>query len=137
MQEARYRGRWVCQSDVPGTEKSFDVYSSPLAIEGDQGQIVTLVDVTEAAEAERVMRRNESLAAVGQATTQVAHEIKNPLGSIRLGVSMLRDSVSGDKEALRTIDLVERGVNHLNKLVIDVTEFLAAKAAGALGCRTR
>jgi signal transduction histidine kinase len=127
-QEARYRGRWVCQSDVPGMDKSFDLYSSPLAIESDQGQLVTLVDVTEAAESERVMRRNESLAAVGRATTQVAHEIKNPLGSIRLGVSMLRDSVSGDADALRTIDLVERGVNHLNKLVIDVTEFSRQKS---------
>jgi signal transduction histidine kinase len=125
--EAGYRGRFVCQSDAPGVEKSFDVYSSPLAIDDDQGQIISLVDVTEAAEAERVMRRNESLAAVGQATTQVAHEIKNPLGSIRLGVSMLRESVRGDKEALRTIDLVERGVNHLNKLVIDVTEFSRQK----------
>jgi signal transduction histidine kinase len=127
VQEAAYRGRYVCPADVPGTEKTFDVYSSPLAIDDDAGQIVTLVDVTEATEAERVMRRNESLAAVGQATTQVAHEIKNPLGTIRLGVSMLRDSVRDDKEAQRTIDLVERGVNHLNKVVIDVTEFSRQK----------
>jgi signal transduction histidine kinase len=127
VQEAAYRGRYVCPAEVPGGEKTFDVYSSPLAIDGDAGQIVTLVDVTEATEAERVMRRNESLAAVGQATTQVAHEIKNPLGTIRLGVSMLRDSVRGDKEALRTIDLIERGVNHLNKVVIDVTEFSRQK----------
>jgi len=127
VRESGYRGRWMVQADVPGTEKTFDVYSSPLAIEGDRGQIVTLVDVTEATEAERVMRRNESLAAVGEATTQVAHEIKNPLGSIRLGVSMLRDSVRGDEGALRTIDLVERGVSHLNKLVIDVTEFSRQK----------
>ena len=126
--EAGYRGRWVCcPDDGRGAERSFDLYSSPLAIDNDQGQIVTLVDVTEAAEAERVMRRNESLAAMGQATAQVAHEIKNPLGSIRLGVSMLRDSVSDDREALRTIDLVERGVTHLNKLVIDVTEFSRQK----------
>ncbi|MCU1267168.1 MAG: hypothetical protein JWM21_3486 [Acidobacteria bacterium] len=127
VQEAPYRGRYLCPTDVPGVQKSFDVYSSPLAIDGVGGQIITLVDVTEAAEAERVMRRNESLAAVGQATTQVAHEIKNPLGTIRLGVSMLRDNVSEDKEALRTIDLVERGVNHLNKLVYDVTEFSRQK----------
>ncbi|HEV7395003.1 MAG TPA: ATP-binding protein [Pyrinomonadaceae bacterium] len=125
--EAGYRGRWIVPADGRGSEKSFDVYSSPLAIDGDQGQIITLVDVTEAAEAERVMRRNESLAAMGQATAQVAHEIKNPLGSIRLGVSMLRDAVRADKEALRTIDLVERGVNHLNKLVVDVTEYSRQK----------
>ena len=125
--EAVYCGRWLCQSGEAGRQKSFDVYSSPLAIDGDQGIIVTLVDVTEAAEGERVVRRNEALAAVGQATTQLAHEIRNPLGSIRLGGSMLRDNVSGDKEALRTLDLVERGIKYLNKLVIEVTQYSRGK----------
>jgi signal transduction histidine kinase len=120
VRKATYHGRLIAQ--VEEEDKSFDVYSSPLAINGEPGQIVTLVDATEAAEAERTLRRGESLAAVGQATTQVAHEIRNPLGSIRLGVSMLRDSVS-DPEALNTIELVERGIKHLNKLVVDVTQF--------------
>lgn len=123
--KATYHGRFVAQ--VEEEDKSFDVYSSPLAIDGNRGQIVTLVDATEAAEAERTLRRSESLAAVGQATTQVAHEIRNPLGSIRLGVSMLRDSVN-DQEALNTIELVERGIKHLNKLVVDVTQFSRQKA---------
>jgi signal transduction histidine kinase len=112
---------------VEESDKAFDVYSAPLAINGDRGQIVTLVDATEAAESERTLRRSESLAAVGQATTQVAHEIRNPLGSIRLGVSMLRDSVNDDEDALNTIELVERGIKHLNKLVVDVTQFSRQK----------
>ena len=122
--KATYHGRHVVQ--VEDTDKAFDVYSAPLALDGDRGQIVTLVDATEAAESERTLRRSESLAAVGQATTQVAHEIRNPLGSIRLGVSMLRDSVN-DEEALNTIELVERGIKHLNKLVVDVTQFSRQK----------
>jgi len=122
--KATYHGRWIAQVDAE--DKAFDVYSSPLAINGDRGQIVTLVDATEAAESERTLRRSESLAAVGRATTQVAHEIRNPLGSIRLGVSMLRDSVN-DPEALNTIELVERGIKHLNKLVVDVTQFSRQK----------
>jgi len=125
VDKASYRGRWVAQ--VEKEEKTFDIYSSPLAINGNRGQIVTLVDVTEVAEVERTLRRSESLAAVGQATTQVAHEIRNPLGSIRLGVSMLRDSVS-DPDALNTIELVERGIKHLNKLVVDVTQFSRQKS---------
>lgn len=122
--KATYHGRLVAQ--VEDEPKAFDIYSSPLAINGDRGQIVTLVDATEAAESERTLRRSESLAAVGRATTQVAHEIRNPLGSIRLGVSMLRDSVN-DAEALNTIELVERGIKHLNKLVVDVTQFSRRK----------
>jgi signal transduction histidine kinase len=124
VNRATYHGRLVAQ--VEETDKAFDVYSAPLAINGDRGQIVTLVDATEAAESERTLRRSESLAAVGQATTQVAHEIRNPLGSIRLGVSMLRDSVN-DEDALNTIELVERGIKHLNKLVVDVTQFSRQK----------
>jgi signal transduction histidine kinase len=124
-QKSSYRGRWVTQ--VENAEKAYDVYASPIALNGEAGQIVTLVDATEVAEAERTLRRSESLAAVGQATTQVAHEIRNPLGSIRLGVSMLRDSVS-DPDALNTIELVERGIKHLNKLVVDVTQFSRQKS---------
>ncbi|GAC1400079.1 MAG: hypothetical protein NVSMB56_15150 [Pyrinomonadaceae bacterium] len=101
---------------------TFEVYSSPLEIDGMAGQILTLVDVTEAAQAEVELRQQASLAAMGQATAQVAHEIKNPLGSIRLGVEMLRD-MTHDREAITTIDLVERGIEHLNKLTIDVTRF--------------
>jgi len=128
VDRASYRGRWVCPAGEDcEQQQTFDVYSSPLAINGARGQILTLVDVTEAAEAERGLRRQESLAAVGQATAQVAHEIRNPLGSIRLGVSMLRDSVS-DQAGLNTIELVERGIMHLNKLVVDVTQFSRRKA---------
>jgi signal transduction histidine kinase len=127
VDRATYRGRWMCPPEADGEAESFDVYSSPLAINGERGQILTLVDVTEAAEAERGMRRQESLAAVGQATAQVAHEIRNPLGSIRLGVAMLRDNVK-DAEGLNTIELVERGIRHLNKLVVDVAQFSRRKA---------
>lgn len=122
--KATYHGRSTVHVDEE--DKAFDVYSSPLAIDGDRGQIVTLVDATEAAAAEHTLRRSESLAAVGRATTQVAHEIRNPLGSIRLGVSMLRDSVN-DPDALNTIELVERGIKHLNKLVVDVTQYSRQK----------
>ena len=117
-----YRGRFRLAFADDARERAFDVYSSPLEIEGEQGQLLTLVDVTEAAEAEQDLRRQESLAAVGRAAATVAHEIKNPLGSIRLGVAMLRD-MTKDREAINTIDLVERGIEHLSKLTLDVTQF--------------
>jgi signal transduction histidine kinase len=117
-----YRGRWRLDGASPESPRAFDIYSSPLEIEGEAGQLLTLVDVTEAAESEQELRRQESLAAVGQAAAQVAHEIKNPLGSIRLGVAMLRD-MTDNKEAITTINLVERGIEHLSKLTLHVTQF--------------
>ncbi len=120
VEAATYRGRWNLSED--GASHSYDVYSSPLEIDGEHGQILTLVDVTEAAKSEAALRRSEALAAVGEAAAQLAHEIKNPLGSIRLGVEMLRDHVASE-DAIKTIGLVERGIHHLNKLVVDVTQF--------------
>jgi signal transduction histidine kinase len=50
---------------------------------GDGGAVLTLDDVSEMARAQRVL-------AWGQMARQVAHEIKNPLTPIRLGVQHLR-----------------------------------------------
>ncbi len=120
VETATYRGRWNLTIDSGA--RTFDVYSSPLEIDSERGQILTLVDVTEAAKAEAALRQTESLTAVGEAAAQLAHEIKNPLGSIRLGVEMLREYAVSD-DAIKTITLVERGIHHLNKLVVDVTQF--------------
>jgi PAS domain S-box-containing protein len=117
---ATYRGRH--QLSENGAARTFEVYSSPLEMDNEHGQILTLVDVTEAAKSEAALRRSEALAAVGEAAAQLAHEIKNPLGSIRLGVEMLREHATAE-DAQRTITLVERGIQHLNKLVVDVTQF--------------
>jgi signal transduction histidine kinase len=124
-----YRGRWKLDElkTRHGISRTFDLYVSPLEIDDEAGHIITLVDVTEAVEAESELRRKASLAAMGQATAQVAHEIRNPLGSIRLGVSMLRE-MTNTKEAISTIDLVDRGIDHLQKLVVDVTQFSRHRA---------
>ena len=120
VETATYRGRW--HLSLNGSMSTFDVYSSPLEIDSEHGQILTLVDATEAAQAEVALRQSAALAAVGEAAAQLAHEIKNPLGSIRLGIEMLREHAISE-DAIRTINLVERGIHHLNKLVVDVTQF--------------
>ncbi|HEV2880941.1 MAG TPA: ATP-binding protein [Pyrinomonadaceae bacterium] len=125
VEHVTYHGRWTLK-DADDEEGTFEVYSSPLEIDGGRGQIMSLVDVTKTVATETELRHKASLAAVGQAAAQVAHEIKNPLGSIRLGVAMLRD-MTGPGEAHDTIDLVERGIDHLNKLTVDVTNFSRGK----------
>jgi PAS domain S-box-containing protein len=131
VEVATYRGRWNLTAD--GAERAFDVYSSPLEIDREHGQILTLVDVTEVAKAEAALRRGEALAAVGEAAAQLAHEIKNPLGSIRLGIEMLREYMT-TADALKTMGLVERGILHLNKLVVDVTQFSRRRQLDVSDC---
>ncbi|PYS44348.1 MAG: hypothetical protein DMF71_04080, partial [Acidobacteria bacterium] len=65
VETATYRGRWALSEN--GTPHTFDVYSSPVEIDNEHGQILTLVDVTDAAKSETALRRSEALAAVGEA----------------------------------------------------------------------
>src|SRR4030095_317489 len=69
----------------------FDVFTSPLIVMGERlGVILVFVDITETAQAQAELRRNRALTAVGQMTAQIAHEIKNPIGSIRFATEVLR-----------------------------------------------
>ena len=88
------------------------------------GVILVFVDVTEATRAQDELRRNHALTAVGQMTAQIAHEIKNPLGSIRFAAEVLkRQGLTNHVDALSTIQVIERSVDHLASICAELSEF--------------
>src|SRR5262249_43619074 len=104
-------------------------YESPLLIGGEQrGVILGFVDVTEVEVAQMELLRNRALSAVGQMTAQVAHEIRNPLGSINLALSLLkRRSSSHSEEEREVIAAIENSVAHLSAIVTELLEFSRPK----------
>jgi two-component system, sporulation sensor kinase E len=107
----------------------FDVFTSPLVVAGERnGIILVFVDVTETARAQSELRRNRALAAVGQMTAQIAHEIKNPLGSIGFAAELLKRQAAAQKPGdLSTIEVIERSVDHLASIVAELSEFARPK----------
>lgn len=107
----------------------FDVFTSPLIIGGERhGVILVFVDITEAARAQAELRRSHALTAVGQMTTQIAHEIKNPLGSIRFAAEVLkRQGATNAENDLSTINVIERSVDHLAAICAELSEFARPK----------
>lgn len=103
----------------------FDVFTSPLIVAGEQqGIILVFVDITDTARAQAELRRNRALTAVGQMTAQIAHEIKNPLGSIRFAAEFLkRQGAAKQTGDLSTIQVIERSVDHLAAIVAQLSEF--------------
>lgn len=76
----------------------------------------------EAAQAQLVEK--ERLAAVGQLTAVVAHEIRNPLGAIVNAVSLLRQRVdSGGVEDSEVLEILREESERLNRLVHDLLEY--------------
>jgi len=106
----------------PAETRLFDAYASPLTIEREtRGQVVVLVDVTEAEKNREELRRSRTLSAVGQITAQVAHELYNPIGAIKLNIELLEMQVSASDDDLKhTVARLKRGAEHLSTIVLDL-----------------
>ncbi|TXD42967.1 PAS domain S-box protein [Lujinxingia vulgaris] len=86
------------------------------------GRIIIFQDLSDIRKLEEQMKRSERLAAVGQLSAAIAHEIRNPLASISGSVEMLRADDAIDDENQLLMDIVLREVDRLNGLI---TDFLA------------
>ncbi len=89
-----------------------------------RGTIITIEDVTWKKNEELRNRRLESLASLTNLAATVAHEIKNPLGSISIYVQLLRKSLAripdGTPEELaQYLDIIDEEIERLNRIVVD------------------
>ncbi len=90
------------------------------------GHVVIFQDVSEVVAMEADLRRSERLAAIGELSASIAHEIRNPLAAISGSIEMLQaqrnESVSpGDPE--RLMKIVIREVDRLNHLITDFLDY--------------
>ena len=75
-------------------------------------------------EAEAAVRRSERLAALGQLTAGLAHELRNPMGTIRASAEMLTKNLAGENELLREMaGFVMTEVDRANSLITRFLEF--------------
>jgi two-component system sensor histidine kinase PilS (NtrC family) len=86
---------------------------------GSAGFIGIFQDLTEIKNIQKEMRRREKWAAIGELSASIAHEIRNPLASLRGSVEMLKSPQlsPGQKESLMDIALAE--TDRLNKVITD------------------
>ena len=75
-------------------------------------------------EAEAAMRRSERLAALGQLSAGLAHELRNPLGTIKASAEMLTSSLTPENEVAREVaGFISSEVDRTNLLVTRFLEF--------------
>jgi len=74
-------------------------------------------------EIEEQLRRADRLTALGELSAGMAHEIRNPLGSIRGTAEILRDGVDPSDRRYEFAEILVREVERLNKVVEDFLQF--------------
>jgi two-component system sensor histidine kinase PilS (NtrC family) len=81
------------------------------------GALVLFQDLSEITRLRDVAARQERLAVLGRLSAGLAHEIRNPLGSISGSVQLVRESPYLDQEERRLLSIILDEVERLNDLV--------------------
>jgi two-component system sensor histidine kinase HydH len=92
--------------------------------EGDfVGTIVILRDLGEVRSLQEEIRRKEKLAAVGSLAAGIAHEIRNPLSSIKGLATYFGNKFAETDEDKESAGVMVREVDRLNRVISELLEF--------------
>lgn len=134
-----------CDVSVDGRTFAIGVTTTAVELEAGLAPSVTAIftDISARKRLDALKLRNERLEAVAELSASLAHEIKNPLASIRSSVEQLAGSVrSGDDERVLA-ELMVRETDRLSRLLNEFLDFSGVQVTnsrrlelGALVART-
>jgi two-component system sensor histidine kinase HydH len=121
----------------PIVEKEFDCTVSegrtvPLEViaavlRGDEGELIgriaLLRDLSELQHLRKEVERSQRLAAVGSLAAGVAHEIRNPLSSLKGFATYFRQRYGGVPDDVKVADIMIQEVDRLNRVITELLEF--------------
>jgi len=111
-----------CEESFPtknGDNKTFDVIKVPLFDENNErkGLLTIGRDITPLKAAEALLVRKEKLSVVGELAAGIAHEIRNPLTSIKGFIQIMKESEHTPKEH---IDIILMELERINQIVSEM-----------------
>ena len=88
-----------------------------------EGKILLVRNVTAIRQMEKEIARSRHLHAIGSLAAGVAHEIRNPLSSIKGFAVYFKQRLSGNKEDEETADIMIAETERLNRVISQLLEF--------------
>jgi len=110
---------WTRRTDGQEVFLRFSV--SPIMIDekNTAGYVWSLDDLTELRLLERQVHQKEQMAAIGAMSAGIAHEIRNPLASIKGSFDLLWSEMQLNAEQERLVEIIRRETERLNKTITD------------------
>jgi two-component system, NtrC family, sensor histidine kinase HydH len=117
--------REIVTRNATGEEMPLAISVTPITVKDGicQGAVVILRDLREIKHLEEKVRRAEKYAAIGKLAAAVAHEIRNPLSSIRGFAKFLGHHLQGSPQEQEYADVMVREVDRINHVVTDLLNF--------------
>jgi two-component system sensor histidine kinase AtoS len=100
-----------------GREIPLSINSFCLDTRGREGAVMILRDLSDMERLERKLRQTDKLAALGKLVAGVAHEIRNPIASIRANVQLWKKRLEKTPPSEEALDMVIDEIDRLNGIV--------------------
>ncbi len=92
-------------------------------VEGGSGWIILIEDLTEVARWKALAERQKRLSSMGEMGARIAHEIRNPLGSMELNATMLLEELKEGGPAYDLACRVATGVRSVTQILDNLLHF--------------
>lgn len=92
------------------------------------GYICIFQDITKLKNLEAELKHKETLAAIGELSTNMAHEIRNPLASLKGSIEMLREGALTKDHGEKLMGIALSEMDRLNKIITDFLAYSRPKA---------
>ncbi len=124
----KYTGEWNIPSEND-RDRIIHYEVIPLKNENSEsvGWIIVFVDVTEQKSLQQKLMIQEKLKALGQLTAGIAHELRNPLTSMKLFIELLPVKFHDQRFRNEIVKHVPAEINRLNHLVEDLLDYTRRK----------
>lgn len=108
-----------------GQKRVFDVYCQKIVGDDNEkyGRIFMLQDLTDRKNLEADLHRNERFAALGKVAAGVAHELRNPLSSIKGLALLTRKKLNGDQQGHINVDMMVKEIERLDRSIRELLDF--------------
>jgi nitrogen fixation/metabolism regulation signal transduction histidine kinase len=91
--------------------------------DGVSGVIIIIINVTDREIMKQELLKSQKIAALGQVSASLAHELNNPIGIILNHVELLQSKKLTEEEEATFLDRIHSGIVRINKLIENLLQF--------------
>lgn len=103
------------------------------SLEGIAGELTGFIgvfqDITMLKKMEMDIKHKEKWAAIGELSANIAHEIRNPLASLKGAIEMLREDRAAKEQKERLTEIALEEMERLNEIITDFLMYSTPRAA--------